>query len=77
MISIEGMDHAIVGTGIGASGEEVLVYDGRLFELDLSVDSVLENLADNGYSGIAPLFVYLDEDIGAEVASSNAGRVYH
>ena len=77
MISIEGMDHAIVGTGIGASGEEVLVYDGRLFELDLSVDSVLENLADNGYSDIAPLFVYLDEDIGAEVASSNAGRVYH
>lgn len=77
MIAIEGMDHAIVGTGIGASGAEVLVYDGRLFERDLSVDSVLGNLADNGYSHIAPLFVYLDEDIVAEVASPNAGRVYH
>jgi len=77
MISIEGMDHAIVGTGIGASGEEVLVYDGRLFERVLSVDSVIENLSDNGYSDVTPLFVYLDEDIGAEVASSNNGRVYH
>lgn len=77
MISIEGMDHAIVGTGIGASGEEVLVYDGRLFERELSVDSVIENLTSSGYSNVVPLFVYLDEDIGAEVASSNTGRVYH
>ena len=77
MISIEGMDHAIVGTGISSSGKEVLVYDGNVFESELSIRLVLQNLTDTGHAEIAPLFVYLDKDIGAEAASAADGNVYH
>jgi hypothetical protein len=77
MISIEGMEHALLGTGIGPTGEEVLVYDARLVETQFSVDDVLENLTEEGFADYAPLFVFLDEDLSGEIAEQTAARTYH
>ncbi len=77
MISIEGMEHALLGTGIGPAGDEVLVYDARLVETQYSVEDVLENLIEEGFADHAPLFVFLDEGLSGEIAEQTAARTYH
>jgi hypothetical protein len=67
MMSIEGLDHCIVGVGLSASGNEVLVYDGRKVEEYISVTTVLAKVQAAGQQHNSPLFVFFDEDVRGEV----------
>ena len=67
MMSIKGLDHCIVGVGFSASGDEVLVYDGREVEKHVSVTSILAKVQAAGQQDNSPLFVFFDEDVRGEV----------
>ena len=67
MMSIKGLDHCIVGVGFTASGDEVLVYDGRKVEKHVSVTSILAKVQAAGQQDSSPLFVFFDEDVRGEV----------
>ena len=67
MMSIKGLDHCIVGVGFTASGDEVLVYDGREVEKHVSVTSILAKVQAAGQQDNSPLFVFFDEDVRGEV----------
>lgn len=69
MISIDGFDAAIIGTGIRAIAKEVLVYDADAcekllrdngFEDPLSI--YLESIDVDSLGDRAPLFIYLDSN---------------
>jgi len=70
MIAIEGLDEAILGTGIRTSKSEVLVYDGDVAEEILlhmgygenSLPYFLESIDLDGLGDKAPMFIYLDND---------------
>ena len=67
MISIDGFDEAIIGTGIRALAKEVLVYDANMCEDLLKSNGFSDPLSnylesiDVDSSGLCdPLFIYLD-----------------
>ena len=70
MMSIEGLDHCIVGVGLSASGDEVLVYDGREVEKHVSVTSILAKVQAAGQQDNSPLFVFFNEDVRGEVINA-------
>jgi hypothetical protein len=53
--------------GFSASGDEVLVYDGREVEKHVSVTSILAKVQAAGQQDNSPLFVFFDEDVRGEV----------
>jgi len=70
MVAIEGLDEAVIGTGLRTTGKEVLVYDadkaqeilndylGELMEIsDYLFELGMDRLGDQ-----APIFIYLSEN---------------
>lgn len=81
MVTVEGFDSAIIGTGLRATGREVLVYDANKAQMILNsgmyagVDIVeylyglgIDSLGDN-----APIFVFLDDEIVDELGRARKG----
>lgn len=77
MLSIDGLEFAILGTGCRGDGEEVLVYDGYAAEKVADLSQYADELADAGMSHLAPIFVYLDEGVRAEICKSKDARYIH
>lgn len=83
MIAIEGLNEAAIGTGIRGEGKEVLVYDAyKVLEIvsDGAMDA--QDLADYLFSlGLhelgdnAPIFVFLDDEIGDDLSESRTGSL--
>lgn len=72
MLSIDGLEFAILGTGHTVCGDEVLIYDGYAVEaLDFHADEYLEQLESAGMAHMAPIFIYLDKGVRAEVCGNN------
>ena len=75
MVCIEGLDEAIIGTGLRTCDSEVLVYDANIAnELLLyagygenSLPYFLESLDVDGLGERAPIFIYLDKDVEHDV----------
>jgi|TARA_R100001443_G_scaffold68740_1_gene77417 hypothetical protein len=68
--SISGLSEAIIGVGVKASGEEVLVYNAQLVETilersgcDLTLTGFIQDLELAGLGDRAPVFVYIDENL--------------
>ena len=68
--SISGLSEAIIGVGVKASGEEVLVYNAHLVEVilersgcGLTLAGFIEDLDLAGLGDRAPVFVYIDKDL--------------
>jgi len=82
MIAIEGLDDAILGTGIRTSKNEVLVYDGDVAEEILlymgygehSLPHFLESIDLDSLGDKAPMFIYLDSDKDLYDRTSNTGQ---
>lgn len=82
MIAIEGLDDAILGTGIRTSKNEVLVYDGDVAEEILlymgygenSLPHFLESIDLDSLGDKAPMFIYLDSDKDIYDRTSNTGQ---
>jgi hypothetical protein len=82
MIAIEGLDSALIGTGLRGTSE-VLVYDATKAEVLLQnngfgTDSLHDFLYSVGIDSLgenAPLFVYLDEDISDEFRNEKRGHL--
>ena len=82
MIAIEGLDAALIGTGLNGS-TEVLVYDATkaeslLVENGSGADSLHDYLYTVGIDGLgnsAPLFVYLDDKICDEFSDERRGHL--
>lgn len=83
MLAVEGLDKACIGTAVCSGGREVLVYDAGVAEQILAdggygeealypflVECGFEELGDN-----APIFVYLDEELGYELSSKRRGHL--
>ncbi len=77
MLSIEGLEFAILGTGSRGGGEEVLVYDGYAVEKVADLSRYVEELEDAGMLHLAPIFVYLDEEVRAEICRTDRWRRVH
>ena len=83
MIAIEGLDKALIGTGLNGS-TEVLVYDAAkaetlLFENGFGAESLHDYLYTVGIDDLghsAPLFVYLDDKISDEFSDERRGHLY-
>ena len=81
MVCIEGLDDAIIGTGLRSATAEVLVYDAdKANELLLFAgygeDSLLyflDSLDMDGLGDRAPFFIYLDSGIEHDV-TQQTGR---
>jgi hypothetical protein len=81
MVCIEGLDEAIIGTGLRGPNSEVLVYDANkaneiLLYAGYGEDSLpyfLESLDVDGLGERAPLFIYLDSDVEHDV-TEQTGR---
>lgn len=81
MISIQGFDEAILGTGIRESNREVLVYDADKCEELLitqgygvnSLSHFLESIDVDSLGNRAPLFIYLDANVDYD-ATDERGR---
>ena len=72
MLSIDGLEFAILGTGHTVCGEEVLIYDGYVVEtLDFRPDEYLEQLESAGMAHMAPIFIYLDKGVRVEVCGNH------
>jgi hypothetical protein len=74
MIALDGLDVAVLGTGV-KDGVEVLVYDAYLVlemlyeagHVDMSIEDYLEQAGVNEQGITAPLFVFLDDNVRAEL----------
>jgi hypothetical protein len=81
MVCIEGLDEAIIGTGLRSMESEVLVYDAEKANEILmyagygenALPHFLEGLAVDGLGERAPLFIYLDSDVEHDV-TGQTGR---
>jgi hypothetical protein len=72
MLSIDGLEFAVLGTGHTISGQEVLVYDGYAVEtVDFSIVDYENELVEAGMEHMAPIFIYLDQGVRAEVCRTN------
>jgi hypothetical protein len=72
MLSIDGLEFAVLGTGRTIAGQEVLVYDGYAVEtVDFSVVDYENELVEAGMEHMAPIFIYLDQGVRAEVCRTN------
>ena len=74
MISIDGFDDAIIGTGIRALAKEVLVYDANMCEdllksngFSAPLSNYLESIDVDSLGDRAPLFIYLDSKADDEL----------
>jgi hypothetical protein len=70
MLSIDGLEYAILGTGHRGEGPEVLVYDGYKVEEICSLKEYREELEGAGLLHMAPIFVYLDDTVRDEIGRS-------
>ena len=70
MLSIDGLEYAILGTGHRGEGPEVLDYDGYKVEQICSLDDYRSELENAGLLHMAPIFVYLDETVRDEIGRS-------
>ena len=77
MLSIDGFEFAIIGTGKRSGGEEVLVYDGFTVEEHTSVDDFEKDLREQGLMDRAPIFVYLDKEVRAEICRERKRDIVH
>ena len=76
VFAIVGFDEAVIGTAL-RNGHEVLVYDGYKAEVIAALlepkaktlSEYLQNIALDKLGDRAPVFVYLDEDVIAELTS--------
>ncbi len=82
MIAIEGLDEAIIGTGIRSSDSEVLVYDADAAQEVLlylgygenALPYFLESLNVDGLGDKAPIFIYLDNNLAKNDSFNHDGR---
>ena len=81
MISIDGLDQAIIGTGMRAKEREVLVYDATKCEELLLENGVADNLFNfldsidiQSLGDRAPLFIYLDSNFEDDKVDDNKGK---
>jgi len=83
MIAVEGLDEACIGTAVCSGGREVLVYDATAAERMLvdngfGGDALFSYLAGCGFEELgldAPIFVYLDEELGDDLSSKRRGNL--
>ena len=79
MIALDGLDSAVLGTGV-KDGNEVLVYDAykvleMLYEAgyeDMSLEDYLEQTGLHEMGEVAPLFVFLDDNVRAELVEARS-----
>ncbi len=83
MIHIDGFEAAILGTGTRDGEHEVLVYDGvkaaEIFEAispDVDIPLYLEYLKAVGEGHRSPIFVYLDENVSADVTAKQRSHIH-
>jgi len=75
MIAVEGLDEAVIGTGLRTTGKEVLVYDANKAQeiIDgyigegMDVTEYLFEIGIDALGDQAPIFVYLDENAEDEL----------
>ena len=83
MLAVEGLDNACIGTALCSGGREVLVYDATKAEQILidggyGEDALYPYLVECGFEELgedAPIFVYLDEELGYELGSKRRGHL--
>ena len=72
MLSIDGLEDAVLGTGFALYGQEVLVYDGYVAEqLNFHIGDYMDQLEESGMAHMAPIFIYLDKGVRAEVVGNH------
>lgn len=83
MLSINGFESAILGTGTRDGEVEVLIYDGRqaakLFEIlnpEVNIPLFLDYLSSIGEERRMPIFVYLDEAVSNDVSRKQRLNVH-
>ena len=87
MVASEGLDKAVLGTALLKGGKEVLVYDADkaeriLFDAGYGDDALYPFLVSCGFDELgedAPVFVFLDEELGGELSEKRRGglRIVH
>ena len=77
MLSIEGLEFAILGTGRSPGGYEVLVYDGYKVEAVRCIEDYRQELVGAGLLHMAPIFVYLDEGVRDEIGREQRTTTVH
>lgn len=87
MVAVEGLDKAVIGTALCTGGREVLVYDADkaeqiLYDSGYGEDALYPFLVSCGYEELgddAPIFVYLDDELGSELSQKRRGglRLVH
>lgn len=79
MVVIEGLDAALIGTGLRTTGREALVYDADIAQeiLDewfpnekVSLVEFLRSIEIDALGDNAPLFIFRDDDIIEQVRES-------
>ena len=79
MIALDGLYDAVLGTVV-KDGVEVLVYDAYLVlemlyeagHVDMSIEDYLEQAGVNEQGITAPLFVFLDDNVRAELVEARS-----
>ena len=83
MVAVEGLDKACIGTAVCSDGREVLVYDAAtaeqmLVDSGFGEDALFPYLTGCGFEELgpnAPIFVYLDEELGYELSNKRRGGI--
>lgn len=79
MVVIEGLDAALIGTGLRTTGREALVYDADIAQEILnewfpnekvSLVEFLRSIEIDALGDNAPLFIFRDDDIIEQVRES-------
>lgn len=83
MLAVEGLDKACIGTALCSGGREVLVYDANkaeqiLIDGGFGEDALYHYLLECGFEELgdeAPIFVYLDEELGHDLTTKRRGHL--
>lgn len=83
MVSIDGLEDLIIGTGTRDGETEVLVYDGyaaeeafREIHPNVTIDMYLAFLEAEGEKHRSPIFVYLTDQVAMDVKKQQRSHIH-